>query len=143
MIKKWFSLNDKIRFSIMCSFNMSIKYALFILLGILFSTFHYQIILALSWFLSSVLAFYCYKILVFQSQGEHIKEFCKSILVWTISYIINAFCLEFLVTKCKLHPNTAQAIIIGSLFIINYFLFKHFAFKTEKNWCKKIYDKLF
>lgn len=127
----------------MCSFNMAIKYALFVLFGVLFSVLHYQIILALSWFVSSVLAFYCYKILVFKSNGSFVGEFCKSLVVWSVSYVINAFCLEFLVKECQLEPYVAQALIIASLFIINYFLFKHFAFKTEHKWCEKIYKKLF
>ncbi len=63
MLKKWFTLDEKYRFALLASANMALRYALFIILGIITGINHYQITLILSWILSSFIAFYSYKIL--------------------------------------------------------------------------------
>ena len=56
----------------------------------------------------------------------------KCLLIWALSYVINAGVLNVLVEKLFWNVYFAQIIAIGFLFIINYLLFKHFAFKQER-----------
>lgn len=128
----WFSIDERIRFVIVGLGNTIIRYLIFVVLGILFSVQRYQLILLASWLLSSFTAFLAYKILVFVTEGNHLKEYLKSLLIWTLSYIINAALLELLVKLLGLNAYLSQALAIAAITVINYLLFKHFAFKKEK-----------
>ncbi len=128
----WFSLDERIRFLIVGLANTGIRYILFAALTFSLTTFHYQFSLFLSWMLSSFTAFLAYKFLVFETDGNHLKEYLKSVLTWTISYILNAVILEVLVTYLKLNVFLAQALALSIITINNYLMFKHFAFKQEK-----------
>lgn len=128
----WFNIDEKIRFALLAALNMGFRYVSFVVLGLLFYRLNYQAVLALMWFLSSFIAFYSYKKLVFRTEGNHLKEYGKSVITWVLSYIINAGILFILVEKIKMNVYAGQAVAIASLLVINYLLFKHFAFKKEK-----------
>ena len=132
MLQKWFLVDERVRFIIMASLNMVFRYFIFVLLGVIFGTLHYQKILLAMWLISSVIAFYSYKTLVFSTQGNHLKEYGKSVLIWGFSYIINAVVLDVLVVKAAFNVYAAQAVVISFLLITNYLLFKHFAFKKPE-----------
>ncbi len=141
MLKKWFLLDEKIRFVTTGTFNMALRYAIFVLIGVWFGINHYQVVLLSTWLLSSGLAFLSYKYLVFCTKGNHIKEFLKSVLIWVISYFINAVLLWLGVGVCKLNTYIMQAIAVVLIVVINYMLFKYFAFKQrKKTWLEKIYN---
>ncbi len=131
LLKKWIQLNEKIRFLILGSVNMFIRYLIFVIIGLITGITHYQIILLCSWSLSVFIAFYSYKYFVFESAGNHFHEFGKSILIWIFSYFLNVFILMGLVEYAKLNAFLAQGIIICLIFIINYYLFKYFAFSKS------------
>lgn len=142
----WFSIDERIRFVIVGLGNTVIRYLIFVVLGLLFSVSRYQLILLSSWLLSSFTAFFAYKVLVFGTEGNHLKEYLKSLMIWTLSYIINALMLELLIKLVGLNAYVSQALAIMSITVINYLLFKHFAFKKEKKltfWEKlySIFDK--
>lgn len=131
-MEQWFALNEKLRFLILAGINMFIRYLLFIGFGFMMGTRHYQIILALSWGLSVFVAFLSYKYLVFGSKGKHLPEFLRSVLIWFFTYLFNVYMLDFLVAKMGLNVYLAQGIIICIIFVVNYFLFKNFAFSLQK-----------
>ncbi len=129
MIDHWFELDERLRFITMASLNMVLRYLIFILLSLAFGSIHYQFNLLLMWLLSSFIAFYSYKKLVFDTQGNHLQEYLKSIGIWILSYIINAALLSLLVSRLQWNLYLAQGAAIGVLLISNYLLFKHFAFR--------------
>lgn len=131
MKEQWFRLDEKIRFFILASLNMGIRYFIFVMIGLLTGMTHYQFVLLCSWSLSVFIAFYSYKYLVFSSKGHHFFEFMKSIVIWITSYFLNVFLLMFLVEQIKWNVYIAQGTIICFIFLINYFLFKHFAFSQK------------
>lgn len=138
---RWFNIDERIRFVIIGLINTIIRYLIFVIIGVVIGITHYQITLLLSWLLSSLTAFLGYKILVFRSSGSHIKEYIKSLIIWTISYLINASLLGFLVEQFSINAYIGQAIVILLITIINYLLFKHFAFrKPHNNWPEKLYN---
>lgn len=141
----WFATDEKIRFAITAAANMIFRYLMFVIMGELFPKMHYQSVLALMWFLSSFVAFFSYKILVFRTSGNHLKEYAKSIATWSISYLINAVILFILVKKLSLGIFIAQALAISVIMVVNYLMFKHFAFKKElSRWEKfvELFDNL-
>lgn len=138
---RWFLMDEKIRFVIVGIGNMGIRYLLFVLLGLFFTVRHYQAVLFFSWFLSSFTAFLAYKFLVFRTAGNHLKEFGKSLLIWCLSYCLNAFLLGFLAGRLYWNVYLAQGIVILLLVVVNYLLFKHFAFKRQrKSWAERLYN---
>ena len=129
LIDHWFTIDERLRFITMASLNMVLRYLIFILLSLAFGSIHYQFNLLLMWLLSSFIAFYSYKKLVFDTQGNHLQEYLKSIGIWILSYIINAALLSLLVSRLQWNLYLAQGAAIGVLLISNYLLFKHFAFR--------------
>ncbi len=138
---QWFKIDERLRFVAIGLINTVIRYLLFIAAGMLIGIRHYQYALIASWFLSSFTAFLGYKLLVFQSSGSHLKEYGKSVLIWTVSYFINALMLSALVGKLSINAYLAQGLSITVLTVINYLLFKHFAFRPpQKTFLEKIYN---
>lgn len=139
--RRWFTLDEKVRFVIAGICNMGIRYLIFVLLGLVFTVNRYQIILLATWLSSSVIAFLSYKYLVFRTEGNHLKEFVKSLLIWCLSYILNALLLGFWVGHLQWNVYIAQGLVIMLLVVINYLLFKHFAFnKQKKSWLEHLYN---
>lgn len=141
-LEKWYELNEKVRFGLVGFANMAMRYVFFVATGMIFSTLHYQIVLLLTWFLSSFIAFAAYKILVFNTVGNHVREYLKSIMIWSLSYLLNAGILEVLAGWLALNVYLAQAAAIAVIMVINYVLFKYFAFKqpnSQTRW-EKILD---
>lgn len=141
MLQKWFEIDERVRFIFMASLNMVFRYLLFVVLGFVFGTAHYQHILLLMWLISSFIAFYSYKTLVFNTQGNHLKEYGKSLMIWCLSYVVNAFVLDLLVVYAQFNVYAAQAVAISFLLITNYLLFKHFAFKKPETFWSR-WEKL-
>ncbi len=127
---RWLQIDERIRFVSVGFCNMGLRYVLFVLLR-LFWAIHYQIILMFSWLLSSVVAFFAYKTLVFRTEGNHFKEYLKCIATWSVSYGINVVILQGLVSGFSWNVYISQAIAIVVITVINYLLFKHFAFRPE------------
>lgn len=128
----WLRLDERLRFVTVGLANTAVRYLIFVGLGLWLSVEHYQCILLASWLLSSVTAFLAYKLLVFKTEGGHLKEYLKSLLIWTISYFLNAGILKWLVGNLNMNAYFAQAGAIAVITIINYLLFKHYAFKQKK-----------
>lgn len=131
-LEHWFDIDERIRFALAGIVNMVLRYLFFAFLVLFFSEKKYQLLLFATWLISSVWAFYSYKYLVFQSSGSHFKEYLKSIAVWTVSYFINAALLAVWVGRLGGNVYLAQGGAVAVIVVINYLLFKHFAFKQPK-----------
>ena len=141
LAQKWFTLDEKLRFVIAGTVNMGLRYLIFVALGLIFSVGHYQLILLSTWLLSSGVAFASYKYLVFRTEGNHLKEFAKSVLIWVISYIINAFLLALFIGDFLWNTYAAQAVAVAIIVVVNYLLFKYFAFHHRpKSLLEQIYN---
>lgn len=127
----WFEIDERIRFVLTGGANMGIRYIVFVILVWVFHKIHYQWLLALTWLLSTVWAYFTYKYLVFQTAGNHWREYFKSVAVWSLSYLINAGILELFTGIGQINVYFAQAAAIVIITIVNYLLFKHFAFRSS------------
>lgn len=133
-MEKWFKLDDKIRFLFVGGFNFGVSYLIYALICIIFGESIYQIALALTWALSSVVSFTTQKFLVFQGKDKWYKEYLKCCTTWVFSYIINAVLLEVLVKYVHMNVYWAQFIATFTAAVFTYIVFKKFAFKkTQTN----------
>ena len=137
----WFLLDEKVRFVIVGTFNMGLRYVIFTVLCLFFVADRYQQNLLATWALSSVAAFLAYKYLVFGTRGSHLREFAKSVLIWCLSYAVKAVLLWLLAGRLQWNVYLAQGVAIALLIVINYLLFKHFAFSAhEKTLLERLYN---
>ena len=128
----WFNLSDKIRFLLVGGFNASVSYFIFLIICLIIGENHYQIALALSWAISSVISFITQKSLVFNIEGNPIKQYFKCCATWVFSYMINAGLLEISVKKLAFNVFFAQVFAAFCCAIFTYIMFKLFAFRNKK-----------
>ena len=131
MKKLWFSLDDKIRYLVVASFNAGVCYLIYALICLIMGDRFYQGALALAWFLSSAISFTMQRTFVFESRGVWYKEYLKCCITWFFSYLINAGLLEFTVQYLHLNVYIAQLISNFTAAVFTYILFKTFAFKKK------------
>lgn len=131
MKKFWFSLPDKIRFLLVGGFNASVSYVIYSLFCLLLGQNAYQTALAVAWIITSFVSFTTQKFLVFQGNGNWVKEYFKCCTTWIFSYMINAAVLEALVKVLHMNVFIAQIIATLTAAIFTYILFKKFAFKAK------------
>ena len=127
----WFSLDDKIRYLIIGSFNAGICYLIYSIICLIMGDSVYQIALALAWFLSSAISFIMQRTFVFEGKGVWYKEYLKCCITWFFSYLINAGLLEFTVKYLHLNVYLAQLISNFTAAVFTYILFKTFAFRKK------------
>ena len=125
----WFKLDDKIRFLLVGGFNFVISYLIYSVICLIFGEGIYQIALALTWALSSVVSFTTQKFFVFQGKGKWYKEYLKCCTTWFFSYLINAFLLELLVKYVHINVYLSQFLATFAAAVFTYVVFKKFAFK--------------
>ena len=131
MKRFWFNLDDKIRYLFVGGFNFCVAYLIYAVLCLFIGESMYQIALALSWALSSVVSFVTQRTLVFEGTGKWYKEYAKCCFTWVFSYLINAGLLEFTVKILHLNVYLAQFISNFTAAVFTYIAFKKFAFKKH------------
>lgn len=131
MREYWFKLSDKIRFLIIGGFNAGVSYLIYSAFCLILGDSGYQVALALAWAISSVVSYTTQKFLVFQANGNWIKEYLKCCTTWFFSYLINAGLLEFIVKILHLNVFVAQIIATITAAMFTYIFFKKFAFKKK------------
>ena len=127
--KFWFNISDKIRFLIVGVFNFLVSYCIYSVLVFILGENYYQLSLALSWIISSIVSFTTQKTFVFPVKGNIIKQYLKCCTTWFFSYLINAFLLWFIVEQLKINVYLGQLLAVSASAVFNYIMFKIFAFR--------------
>ena len=127
---KLFDLHkDKVRFLIAGAWNTIFGYFIFLFLYYAFSKYvHYMFLLILSNILSITNAYISYKLFVFKTKGNIIKEYLRFYVVYAASIAGNLILLPIFVELLHIHPAVSQAIIIMLMVSVSYFGHKHFSF---------------
>ena len=129
----WFNLSDKMLFLLVGGCNATVSYCIFSVICLIIGESLYQIALATSWIISSVISFTTQKCLVFNVNGNPIKQYFKCCTTWVFSYMINAGLLEIFVKKLALNVYFAQILATLCCAVFTYTMFTTFAFqKTQK-----------
>lgn len=129
--EKWFNISDKIRFLLVGGFNAGVSYIIFSILCLIIGEQYYQIALALSWIISSVVSFTTQRCFVFNVSGNLFRQYIKCCTTWVFSYLINAFLLSILVQKVLLNVYISQIIATLACAVFTYTMFKIFAFRRK------------
>jgi putative flippase GtrA len=76
-------------------------------------------------------SFLTYKVFVFKTQGNWIKEYLKSYLVYGFTAIISSGCIWIMVQKISLSYWIAQSLAIIIIVIASYILHNNYTFKVD------------
>jgi putative flippase GtrA len=121
---------DKIAYLIIGGWNTVFGYGTFALLYYFLSdNTHYSIILTLSYIISVTNAYIAYKLIVFKTKGNVIREYFRFYVVYSGAYFVNLLLFPLFINKIGVNPYFAQAVITVFTIMGSYVLHKRFSFK--------------
>ncbi len=82
---------------------------------------HYLCILIVCQVFCVTIAFFLYKLLVFKTDGDYLKEFVKFSSFYLIYFLIGIALLPFLVEVAGIHPILSQLLISIGIIISSFF----------------------
>jgi putative flippase GtrA len=122
---------EKLRFLVVGGWNTLFSYGmLWVLDGLLHGQFHYTVILTLNWVIGVTQNLFTFKLLVFRTKGNWLKEYLRSYVVYAGGYVaslaITAAVME--IWHPLLGIAALPAIVIVTL--ISWFGHKYFTYRT-------------
>ncbi|MFH1387624.1 MAG: GtrA family protein [bacterium] len=123
---------DKINYLLVGAWNTLFGYCVFLLLYFLFAAkIHYLFLLVFSNILAITNAYIGYKIFVFRTKGNYLKEYLRFYVVYGAAMILNMIILPFVVELFKLSPPIAQTGLMLINIIFSYLGHKYFSFEQS------------
>lgn len=124
---------QKIRYLIVGGWNTVFGYAVFAALYFwLAGSIHYLVILSISYVLSITNAYIGYKLFVFRSKGNIVREYLRFYVVYGAVFLVNLAVLPLLVEIGDLNMYISQALVTMLTIIGSYVLHKNFSFKGKE-----------
>lgn len=119
------------RYLVAGGFNAALGLTFYPALIWLFPVFHkrYMIALLISQVVCTTIAFFVYKICVFKTKGNFVREFWSFTTFYLINYAVNYACLPILVEIVGLSPVVAQWIFVAALAITSYVWHSRISFR--------------
>jgi len=122
---------EKINYFIVGVWNTIFGYGIYALLYYAFSpSVHYLLLLLPSYIISITNAYIGYKIFVFKTKGNYLKEYLKFYVVYAFGLVVNLLLLPLFVEVSGLNPVVAQAMVIPFMVCVSYLGHKHFSFRV-------------
>ena len=119
------------RFTFVGLFNTVLTYCFYLLL--LKLGFHYQIALSADYLLGIVIGYSLNRYWTFKVKGEIKKQFFKYLLIYILTFLLNAFLLFILVEGDYLGPELGQFSILLFITLISFVLQKNWVFLNKFN----------
>lgn len=124
---------QKLRYLIIGGWNTVFGYGIFAGLYFWLEGFiHYLVILSISYVLSITNAYIGYKLFVFKTRGNILREYFRFYLVYGVSFIFNLATLPLFVETLRFNMYVAQAIVTLITILGSYLLHKNFSFKGKQ-----------
>lgn len=121
---------EKIMYLIVGMWNTAFGYGLFAGLYYLLSkSLNYNVILFISYVVSTINAYLLYKYLVFQTKGDLIRGYLRFSVVYIYAYVGNMVILFGLKRFTSIDLYMGQAISVIVIVLVSYFSHKKFTFK--------------
>jgi putative flippase GtrA len=79
------------------------------------------------------MAFLTYKLFVFRTRGNWLREYLRSYLVYGVSAIIGILSMAVLVDHIRMEFWLAQAIVMAGIVVFSYFANRYYAFRSGKD----------
>ncbi|MCE1274451.1 MAG: GtrA family protein [Chlorobiales bacterium] len=121
---------EKIMYLIVGMWNTVFGYGLFAGLYYLLSkSLNYNVILFISYVVSTINAYLLYKYLVFQTKGDLLRGYLRFSVVYVYAYVGNMVILFGLKRFTSIDLYMGQAISVIVIVLVSYFSHKKFTFK--------------
>lgn len=128
----WYKLPQGLRFLLVGGYNTVFGYIIFsALYYVLKNDIHYSVILFISYFIGILNNFIVFKIFVFNTKGNWLKECISTYISYMALYPINALLLYIAIDVYDLSAYVGQGISVIIMPIITYFVLKIFAFNNK------------
>lgn len=119
------------RFLVVGGWNTLFSYGmLWILDAFLHARLHYTLILTINWVIGVTHNLFTFKLLVFRTRGNWLKEYLRSYVVYAGAYVAN---LAIVAVVMEIwHPRLGVAALpaIAVVTLISWFGHKHFTYRT-------------
>lgn len=96
---------------------------------------HYLLLAIPSNILAITNAYICYKLIVFRTKGNIIREYLRCYLVYGTSALLGMSGLFILVSGLKIYPVLANILVTFTTVAISYFGHKYFSFRSKDKQC--------
>ncbi|MEA3493989.1 MAG: GtrA family protein [Candidatus Margulisiibacteriota bacterium] len=121
---------EKINYILVGCYNTIFGYGTFVALYyLLHQRIHYLVLVVVAYVISITNAYIGYKIFVFRTEGNYLKEYLRFYVVYGFSLVPNLILLPFIVEIFKMSPVIGQAFVIAFSAVFNYMGHKHFSFR--------------
>lgn len=132
---------EKLRFLVVGGWNTLFGYGmLWILDGLLHDHVHYTLILTLNWVIGVTQNLFTFKLLVFRTRGDWLKEYLRSYVVYAGAFMLN---LAIVAAIMELwHPRLviAQLPALAVVTVVSYVGHKYFTYRTAEDSLAETYE---
>ncbi|NQT30049.1 MAG: GtrA family protein [Candidatus Saganbacteria bacterium] len=124
---------DKIWYLLVGLWNTLFGYLVFVALYFLLAKkINYMILVVISNILAITNAYIGYKIFVFRTRGNYLKEYLRFYVIYGGAIALNLILLPVLVEFFAVTPIVGQGIVMIVIVVGTYFGHKHFSFRVSK-----------
>lgn len=92
---------------------------------------HYMLVLVMSQIIGLTNAYICYKLIVFKTKGNILREYLRFYVVYGFTFLINIMLIVFFVELLHWHPVLSQGIIMVIVMIVAYLGHVNISFKPD------------
>lgn len=125
---------SKIAYLIVGGWNTLFGYGVFAFLYFLLSSkVHSAVILVISYVLSITNAFIGYKLFVFKTKGNLVREYLKFYVVYAGAFISNIIMLPVFMNVLRMNAYVSQAIVVMLTVMSSYVFHKKYTFSNVKS----------
>lgn len=127
-----YETKKKLRYIIVGIWNTIFPYIVFsFLYYITNAKLHYMIILVICQILGLTNAYLCYKLLVFKTKGNIVREYLRFYVVYGATFIVNIVLIGLFVEVLGVNPVLSQGLIAIVIVTMAYFGHNRFSFSTK------------
>ena len=123
--------SQSIRYIITGVWNTVFGILVYALLIKLLGENHYILLAVVSNIISITNAYICYKLFVFKTKGNILKEYLKCYVVYGLSMLLGLLLLYVFVDIAGLNPVTANIISVLLLTIVSFVGHRYYSFKNK------------
>lgn len=123
--------SQSIRYIITGVWNTVFGILVYALLIKLLGENHYILLAVVSNIISITNAYICYKLFVFKTKGNILKEYLKCYVVYGLSMLLGLLLLYVLVDIAGLNPVIANVISVLLLTIVSFIGHRYYSFKNK------------
>ena len=122
----------KLRYLAVGFWNTIFSYAAFVLLYFLTKSWlHYMAVLVLSQIVGITNAYICYKLFVFKTKGNIVREYLRFYVIYGTTFVVNLVLIGFFVELLGINLVVSQGIIAIVVVIMAYFGHNRFSFNAK------------